>query len=83
MAFCFSLKVQLFVVSVVKMVQATESAGTGDVPGAGRPAGFGDKDGEQHAEQTHQQADDGEAAGKLRGVSFNTHDNALPRLNRL
>ncbi|MER9920389.1 MULTISPECIES: hypothetical protein [unclassified Mesorhizobium] len=55
------------------MVHAIELAGTGCIPGTGRTAGFGHEDGEEHPEQAHQEADDGEAASEhLRGVSLNT-----------
>jgi hypothetical protein len=67
---------------MAKVARATEPAGIGLVPGAGRAAGLGNQDGEQHAEQAHQQADDGEAAGEHCVVSFNTHENALMQLNR-
>jgi hypothetical protein len=58
------LSLEVFVGSGAKMVHATEPAGIGLVPGAGRTACLCDEDGEQHSEQAQQQADDGEAASE-------------------
>jgi len=47
-----------------------------------RPASLRDQDREPHAEERHEQADDGEAAGKHFYFSLNVWENAGMALNR-